>query len=286
MAEKSNFLRSVAVAVATCAALLVLVVTHVDPTQAAQNRPNIVFLITDDQDAGSLSAMPNVRKLLTQRGKTFPNATLTTPLCCPSRASMLRGQYPHNTGVLDNGGSDGGHGTFKALGRDRSTYATWLDRTGYKTGYFGKYMNGYDREAYVPPGWDRWVAADHAPATMRASVDGKAVDLDRRYETFDLAMKKYSLDFLNKSVKSPRPFFMAVSFSAPHTESGRAKYEKRYAKRFSRPGGPGRRTSTSRTAPTSPGGYKGSRGSAEGTRKSSTRCTGRGCAACSPWTTP
>ncbi|MGH3148525.1 MAG: sulfatase-like hydrolase/transferase, partial [Rubrobacter sp.] len=234
MAEKSNFLRSVAVAVAACASLLVLVLTDVAPTQAAQNRPNIIFLIADDQDPESLSAMPNVRRLLTQQGKTFPNATLTTPLCCPSRASMLRGQYSHNTGIIGNGVNvGGGHDAFRALKRDRSTYATWLDDAGYKTGYFGKYMNGYDREAYVPPGWDRWAAADHAPATMRISDNGRLVRLGGRYETFDLAMKDYSLDFLNKNIKSPRPFFMAVSFSAPHTEFGTAKYEKRYAKRFS-----------------------------------------------------
>ena len=264
-----------------------LVIADVEPTQAAQNRPNIIFLIADDQDPGSLSAMPNVRKLLTQRGKTFPNATLTTPLCCPSRASMLRGQYSHNTGVLDNGGSDGGHGTFKALGRDRSTYATWLDRAGYKTGYFGKYMNGYEREAYVPPGWDRWVAADHAPATMRASVDGKRVDLDPRFETFDLAMKKYSLDFLNQSVKSSRPFLMTVSFSAPHSEFGRAKYEKKYAKRFSKARWPRTpnfdeqdRSDKPRWVQRFPRVTRASK------RTSSTRCTGRGCAACSPWTTP
>ena len=195
-------------------------------------RPNIIFLFADDQDPGSLSIMPNVKRLLIERGKTFPSATFTQPLCCPSRASMLRGQYPHNTGVLDNGGPDGGHATFKSLGRDGSTYATWLRAAGYKTGYFGKYMNGYENENYVPPGWNRWVAADHAPATMRISNNGRLVDLEGRYETFDLAMKDYSLDFLRGNVEGTRPFFMAVSFSAPHTEFGTAKYEKRYADRF------------------------------------------------------
>jgi N-acetylglucosamine-6-sulfatase len=197
------------------------------------SRPNIIFLFTDDQDPGSLSVMPNVQNLLVNKGKTFPNATFTQPLCCPSRASMLTGQYPHNTGILDDGGVDGGEGTFRRLGRDRSTYATWLQAAGYKTGYFGKYMNGYEDETYVPPGWARWVAADHAPATMRISNNGKLVRLGDRYETFDLAMKDYSLNFLKNNVGSQQPFFMAVSFSSPHTEFGTAKYEQRYADRFS-----------------------------------------------------
>jgi N-acetylglucosamine-6-sulfatase len=196
-------------------------------------RPNIIFLFTDDQDTASLKVMPNVRDLLIERGKTFPNATFAQPLCCPSRASMLRGQYPHNTGVLDNGGTDGGYGTFKRLGRERSTYATWLDNSGYKTGYFGKYMNGYETEKHVPSGWDRWVAADHSPATMRISNNGRLVDLEDRYETFDLAMKDYSLDFLKNNIKKSRPLFMAVSFSAPHAERGTATYERRYKDRFS-----------------------------------------------------
>lgn len=201
----ANTFRLSAVAVATIlAVLLLLVITNVEPAQAVQGRPNIIFLFTDDQDPASLGTMPNVRKLLTESGKTFPNATFAQPLCCPSRASMLRGQYPHNTGVLDNGGDDGGYGTFRRLGRERSTYATWLDNSGYRTGHFGKYMNGYEDERHVPPGWDRWVAADHAPATMRISNNGKLVYLDDRYETFDLTMKDYSLDFLKNNVKGVR----------------------------------------------------------------------------------
>jgi N-acetylglucosamine-6-sulfatase len=205
---------------------------HVSAAQQA--RPNIIFIFTDDQDPGSLRVMSNLKERLMEKGKTFPNATFAQPLCCPSRATMLRGQYPHNTGVLDNGGNDGGHGTFKRLGRDHSTYATWLHTSGYKTGYFGKYMNGYDNEAYIPPGWDRWVAADHAPATMRISNNGNLLKLGDRYETFDLAMKNYSLNFLKNNIDKRAPLFMAVSFSAPHNEFGMPKYEKRYVDRFSK----------------------------------------------------
>lgn len=198
-----------------------------------EQKPNIIFVLTDDQDAESLGVMPNVNRYLVQKGKIFRNAIFTQPLCCPSRASMLRGQYPHNTGVLDILPPDGGHRRFKSLGRDRSTYATWLSAAGYRTGYFGKYLNGYEDPAYVPPGWDRWVVAEHAPATMRVSDNGRAVKLRGHYGTFDLAMKDYSVEFLKNRVDSPHPFLMTVSFSASHVEHGRAKYEKKYARRFS-----------------------------------------------------
>lgn len=202
-------------------------------TSAQQFRPNIIFVLTDDQDTSSLNIMPNVKKRLVQGGKTFRRATFAYPLCCPSRATILRGQYPHNTSILDNEPPFGGHETFRSMGRAQSTYATWLKASGYNTGYFGKYMNGYDNETYIPPGWNRWVAADHAPATMRVSDNGRLVDLKGTYETFDLAMKNYSIKFLQNNLKSPRPLFMTVSFSAPHTEFGIPKYERRYATRFS-----------------------------------------------------
>jgi N-acetylglucosamine-6-sulfatase len=220
------------------AALCVVAALGITSSQAGSSlaqtpkRPNIILLLTDDQDSRTLSVMPNVQRLLVKRGKTFPNATFAQPVCCPSRATLLRGQYPHNTGILDNGSNDGGEETFRRLGLDRSTYATWLDESGYKTGYFGKYLNGYENEKYIPPGWDRWVAADHVPATMRISNNGKLLKLGDRYETFDLAMKDYSVDFLKNNIDKRGPLFMTVSFSAPHNEHGKAKYEKRYADRF------------------------------------------------------
>ena len=58
--------------------------------------PNIVFILTDDQDVESIKYMPQVRSLLAEQGTTFENAFVTDPLCCPSRATFLRGQYAHN----------------------------------------------------------------------------------------------------------------------------------------------------------------------------------------------
>jgi N-acetylglucosamine-6-sulfatase len=94
--------------------------------QATDPRPNILFVVADDLDdrAASISHMENLRSLVANRGVTFSNAYVTQALCCPSRASMLRGQYPHNTGVTENSGED--HLGFVSSGKEADTFATWV----------------------------------------------------------------------------------------------------------------------------------------------------------------
>src|SRR5207249_9393928 len=97
-------------------------------TVAAHGRPNLVLIVTDDQRWDSLSVMPNVRRLLGGHGVTFEDAFVTTSLCCPSRTSILTGEYSRHTGVFDNGPP---HGGAPALD-DRSTLAVWLHDAGYR----------------------------------------------------------------------------------------------------------------------------------------------------------
>ena len=106
--------------------------------------------------------MPNVRRLLTDRGVTFSHYFISDALCCPSRSSILRGQYAHNTGVESNGDLNGGFETAYRLGIEKSTIGTWLHDAGYRTAYIGKYLNKYPDTAdqtYVPPGWDEFDSA-------------------------------------------------------------------------------------------------------------------------------
>ena len=120
-------------------------------------RPNVVLVVTDDQRADSMWVMPVVRRLIGGHGVRFSNAVVSNPFCCPSRATILTGLYSHRTRVYGNGGNTG-VGTFARSGAERVTIATALDRAGYRTGLFGKYLNDYDsrRPATCPPGWDRW----------------------------------------------------------------------------------------------------------------------------------
>jgi arylsulfatase A-like enzyme len=138
-------------------ALLVALAAAAAPAAWAQTdqRPNIVLVLADDQRWDTLAAMPNVRRELVGPGVTFSNGFVVNSLCCPSRASILTGLYSHSTGVYLNTGRYGGFAAFQ----DASTIATWLQAAGYRTGYVGKYLNGYSAlSGYVPPGWSHWTA--------------------------------------------------------------------------------------------------------------------------------
>jgi N-acetylglucosamine-6-sulfatase len=114
--------------------------------------PNILVIVTDDQTASSISAMPAVRARLVDQGMKFHAAYSATPICGPSRASLLTGRWSHTTGAIS---------TSRVLEEMRQvqddTIATRLKGAGYRTGFFGKYNNGYDGPE-IPPGWDRWFA--------------------------------------------------------------------------------------------------------------------------------
>jgi VCBS repeat-containing protein len=171
------------------------------------DRPNIVFVLTDDQAYDSLSRMPFISRF---NGWTrFENAFISDPVCCPSRASILTGQYPHHTGVENN--SDRG------LFDDSSTLATWLDDAGYRTALFGKYHLHYPSLTYVPPGWDEWAAfPDGAYYNYQLNENGQLVSYGSApsdYSTDVLAGK--AVDFIDQA-DDRTPFFLYLAVRAPH----------------------------------------------------------------------
>ena len=125
-------------------------------------RPNIILVLADDLSWNLVQYMPNVRTMQAQ-GVTFSRFFVSDSLCCPSRATIFTGKYPHNTGVFTNGGRDGGFLAFHNNGLERQTFATRLRSVGYTTALMGKYLNGYTptlsvdgENLYIPPGWDEW----------------------------------------------------------------------------------------------------------------------------------
>jgi len=111
--------------------------------RSAADRPNILFILADDMDVESASHMPRLKSLIADQGVTFTDAFATYPICCPSRASILTGQYPHNHQILFNVPPLGGFAKFRDRGGEASTIATWLKAAGYRTALYGKYLNGY-----------------------------------------------------------------------------------------------------------------------------------------------
>jgi arylsulfatase A-like enzyme len=180
-------------------------------------RPNFVFVMTDDLDERSMEDLDGITEVMGTNGTTFKNAYVTYSLCCPSRATILTGQYPHNHDIIGNGLPEGGEEKFR-LGPDQSTIATWLHDAGYRTKLVGKYMNSYN-DLYVPPGWDEWyvMIGNHwnlsDPATGKMNDNGKQTTLGGHAN--DVFADKAS-DFITSSSTDAAPFFLLVGTKAPH----------------------------------------------------------------------
>jgi N-acetylglucosamine-6-sulfatase len=187
-----------------------------------QPRPNVIVIETDDQTVRSMPVMTHVRELLAEQGVTFDNSFVSLPQCCPSRATLLTGQYAHNHHVLSNSPPSGG---FQKLD-SRDTLAVWLQRAGYYTALVGKYLNGYGQRnpREVPPGWSEWLA--DTEATTYSYFD-YTLNHDGRLVHVGKSDSDYKTDYLSRAADriirarapSSRPFFMWLAFTAPHRGS-------------------------------------------------------------------
>ena len=173
--------------------------------------------MTDDQTFESIASMPYIRALA-DRGTKFTNYHASFPLCCPSRATTLTGQYAHHHGVWRNGGPEGGYTAFEP-GAGNSL-SVWLQDAGYKTMMVGKFLNGYDVGDGVPPGWDRW-------RVWNRSTDGNSRyhDVPLVYEDgtvhqttgySTLTYRKQATQLVDESADG-QPWFMWLAFNAPHS---------------------------------------------------------------------
>ena len=116
-----------------------------DPSQ-----PNVVFILSDDQDAqmNSIEYMENVKNLLIKEGTQFTKHYAHVSLCCPSRVSLWTGRHAHNTNVTDVGGPGGGWKQIQAVGLYNKYLPVWLQDSGYNTYYSGKLYNGHSVTDY------------------------------------------------------------------------------------------------------------------------------------------
>ena len=201
----------------------------VNTAEALISRPNIVVLMVDDLDERSLEIlldeglMPNLKRHIIDKGVTFSKAFATYPLCCPARSTFLTGQYTHNHEVWGNELPEGGASKLQ----DDSTIATWLQESGYYTGYVGKYLNMYGidtSETYVPPGWSDWQAtvgdSTYLMYSYTLNDNGDLVNYGNDpedYQTDVIADRSVQFISERKSADSV-PFFLYVNPLAPHTE--------------------------------------------------------------------
>lgn len=195
------------------AACLVVVQAPTGPAQAADDRPNVVFITTDDQRTDDLRHMPFTKRLIGRRGYTFTRAMSPHPLCCPARAEWMTGQYGHNNGVRHNTGP---HGGFKSLVEPGNNIGTWLKAAGYRTAMVGKFMNGYQADAGRVAGWDHWNPTIHRKYSYSGTTffdDGAATLHEAHVDDVTL---DYASQYVREFAGGNAPFFIWASNLAPH----------------------------------------------------------------------
>ena len=194
------------------------------PTTTQNNvghKLNVILILSDDQRFDTIWAMPNLQQHLVESGVLFENAVVTTPLCCPARASLLGGGlYDKNTGVLSNTLPLGSFKLFK----DSQNLGTALQQAGYRTGLIGKVMNDYP-EGYVLPGWSLLIANlgperddwNSFKVTVGSSAETSSIG------TIEGPINQYITDYHRDralefiQAASDQPFFLIVSSYAPHS---------------------------------------------------------------------
>ncbi|MGH3359009.1 MAG: sulfatase-like hydrolase/transferase [Nocardioidaceae bacterium] len=215
-------------------------------TTESSQRPNIVTIMVDDMRADELSGpwMRHTRALIQDDGASFENSFSPSPVCGPARASFFSGKYAHNTGVRTNRGPS-------AFSRfdDANTLPVWLQDAGYNTAHLGKYLNGYGSdsppgsdgsspEEYVPPGWDKWYGSlggsTYRYYNTKLSENGKGtIDLGGRYQTS--AYGSIGSQLVSRMAAEREPFFLDLSFTAPHTGGPREPDDPKIATPARRP---------------------------------------------------
>jgi len=178
----------------------------VTPAAMAAERPNVLLIMTDDQRAdGTMEVMPQTRQWFEDGGTRFTRFFATTPVCCPSRASVFSGRYTHNHRVLTNNSANQLDQNF--------TIQAYLKSVGYKTGIFGKYMNAWNL-FQAPPFFDDWAIATAGYSPVRVNENGVTKVVTQYLTSY---IRDNAVRFLQESEsQDATPWFLALWTTAPH----------------------------------------------------------------------
>ena len=182
-------------------------------TTSDADRPNVVFVMTDDMREDDLHWMPHTRELIAERGMNFTDAISPHPLCCPARAELVTGQYAQNNGVQHNAGPFGG---FQALDPTHEI-SSWFKQGGYQTGFVGKFLNGYTARDVRPAGWDRWDALSagvYDYFDFAFENDGEPETFRNSYVTDKISER--TNDTVREFAEDDKPFLIYSWHLAPH----------------------------------------------------------------------
>lgn len=198
--------------------------TSANPAPAAA-RPNVVLIQTDDQTTRQFNGkvMPKTTRLLARPGTRFSDYVVTTSQCCPSRASLITGQYAHNHGVLSN--SRG----YPGLVDKDNVLPVWLQEAGYNTIHVGKFLNGYwrfaDHPADVAPGWTDWrsvVGGRFGYYDYFLSHNGDWSHFGTRDSDYiTRVLTRNAISAIHRYASDRAPFYLQLDEHAPHTAGGR-----------------------------------------------------------------
>ena len=201
------------------------------PAASDRDKPNIVVISTDDQTLASFKrrTMPETFDLLVDEGTAFTDSIVVTPVCCPSRATYLTGQYGHNHGILTNNPG------YVDLRRKGSTLPVWMQQAGYRTIHVGKYLNKYsdvDNPEQAPPGWDDWRTElnPHGYYDYTLGINGEVVEFgsdDGDY--LGRVLAEEAVGAIQTYAPEDRPFFLTLDEFAPHNGRGRGDKRCRHA---------------------------------------------------------
>ena len=177
-----------------------------------QQRPNIIFILIDDLRWDELGITghpfvktPNIDRI-GREGALFRNAFITTPLCSPSRASFLTGQYPHTHGITDN--VDRSTASHKL-----STFPLLLQQSGYATAFIGKWHMGNDDSRR--PGFDRWVSFKGQGSYLNPQINEDGKDVNPSGYITDL-LTGYAVEFIKR--RHDKPYLLYLAHKAIHPE--------------------------------------------------------------------